>query len=62
MTPYNLYNTLFAIGLYETFCFLGTTEMTYVFIQDNEPRFKNRRGVLGKNGAEFWEVGLTLNV
>ncbi len=33
---------LYVAGLYETVCFLGTTEATYVFIEDDEPRFINR--------------------
>lgn len=59
----SLYNTLHAIGLYETLCFAGTTESTYVFMQDDRPRFRNRQGiVLSKDATSLWNAGLVFNV
>lgn len=62
MTPYTLYNTLHSMGLYETLCFLGTTETTYVFLQNGKPCFRNQPSVLGMGSATLWKVGLTFNV
>lgn len=60
---YTLYKTLHATGLYETLCFLGTTETTHVFLQDDRPRFRNRRIYsYSEDHSDLWRVGLIFNV